>query len=103
MLLGGWELFTGSVKERILGLGFAVGGAGVFVWLVGRGGFVPPSLAITHAGLTGLRPAPSLPPTVGALIAGIVGAFGTLVGMGYRPSGEPMGRRSESQSRPVIG
>jgi uncharacterized hydrophobic protein (TIGR00341 family) len=75
-LLGDWDLFTTSIKEQILGLGIAVVGAALFAWLVKRGGFVPSNLPITQVELVSLRLAPTLLSTIGAIIAGIVGAFG---------------------------
>lgn len=76
MVLGDWELFTASIREQALGLGLAMVGAGAFAWVVRSAGFVPPSLSITGLELVGFRLAPSLLSTVGAVVAGVVGAFG---------------------------
>jgi uncharacterized hydrophobic protein (TIGR00341 family) len=75
-LLDDWDLFTTSIKQQVLGLGIAVLGAALFAWLVKRGGFVPSNLPVTQIELVSLRLAPTLLSTVGAIIAGIVGAFG---------------------------
>lgn len=75
VLLSDWELFTDSIREQTLGLGAAIIGATVFAFLVRWGGFVPPSLSITQVELIGLRLSPTLLSTIGALAAGIVGAF----------------------------
>ncbi|WP_227380762.1 TIGR00341 family protein [Haladaptatus halobius] len=75
-LLSDWELFVTSIKEQILGLGIAIIGAALFGWFIRQTGFVPPGLAITQIELVGVRLAPTFLSTVGAVIAGIVGAFG---------------------------
>ncbi len=76
MVLGDWDLFAASLREQALGLGLAVVGAGAFAWVVRTTGVVPPSLSITGLELAGFRLAPSLLSTVGAVVAGVVGAFG---------------------------
>ena len=76
VLLGDWELFTSSIRRQTLGLGLAVVGAGAFAWGLRVGGYVPWNLAVTDIQLVSLRLAPTLLSTVGAIIAGIVGAFG---------------------------
>ncbi len=76
ILLGDWSLFTASIKEQALGLGIAIVGASLFAWIARLGGFVPTGLSITHIDLVGLRLAPTFLSTVGAIIAGVVGAFG---------------------------
>ncbi|WP_266079964.1 TIGR00341 family protein [Haladaptatus caseinilyticus] len=75
-LLSDWELFVESIKEQILGLGVAIVGAALFGWFVRSTGFVPPGLAITEIELVGVRLAPTFLSTIGAVTAGIVGAFG---------------------------
>ncbi|WP_433627157.1 TIGR00341 family protein [Halomicrococcus sp. NG-SE-24] len=88
ILLGDWKLFVDSVKEQALGLGVAIIGAAVFGWLVRWTGFVPPGLVLPDIELVGVRLAPTFLSTIGAVIAGVVGAFGytteqstTLVGV----------------------
>ncbi|WP_458189555.1 TIGR00341 family protein [Haladaptatus sp. NG-WS-4] len=76
VLLSDWKLFVNSIKEQALGLGIAIVGATLFGWFVRWTGFVPPGLAITQIELVGVRLAPTFLSTVGAVIAGIVGAFG---------------------------
>jgi uncharacterized hydrophobic protein (TIGR00271 family) len=75
-LLSDWGLFVGSLKEQVLGLGVAVVGAAMFGWFVRWTGFVPPLLSLLQVELVGVRLAPSFLSTVGAVIAGVVGAFG---------------------------
>ena len=76
VLLTDWELFVNSVKEQGLGLGMAIIAAAVFGWFVRWAGFVPPGLSVMHVELIGVRLAPTALSTFGAIIAGIVGAFG---------------------------
>ncbi|WP_223301619.1 DUF389 domain-containing protein [Haladaptatus sp. R4] len=76
VLLGDWELFVGSVKEQGLGLGMAIIAAAAFGWFVRWTGFVPPGVSVVHIELIGVRLAPSALSTIGAIIAGVVGAFG---------------------------
>lgn len=76
VLLGDWDLFVDSVREQGLGLGVAVLAAALFGWVVRWTGVVPPGLSILHVELVGVRLAPTALSTLGAIIAGIVGAFG---------------------------
>ena len=76
VLLGDWELFVDSVKEQGLGLGMAIIAAAAFGWFVRWAGFVPPGMSVIHIELIGVRLAPSALSTIGAIIAGVVGAFG---------------------------
>ncbi|WP_458209331.1 TIGR00341 family protein [Haladaptatus sp. NG-SE-30] len=76
VLLSDWELFLESTKEQFLGLGIAIVGAALFGLFVRWAGFVPTGLSITSIELIGVRLAPTFLSTVGAVIAGIVGAFG---------------------------
>jgi uncharacterized hydrophobic protein (TIGR00341 family) len=76
MVLGDWELFTASIREQALGLGVAILGAALFAWGVRWSGLVPPSVAVTEIELVGLRLSPTFLSTVGAVVAGVVGAFG---------------------------
>ncbi len=76
VLLGDWELFVNSVKEQGLGLGVAIIAAAAFGWFVRWAGFVPPEMSVMHVELIGVRLAPSALSTIGAIIAGVVGAFG---------------------------
>jgi len=76
VLLSDWELFVDSVKEQAVGLGVAIVVAGAFAWSLRLTGFVPPSLTIVRVELVSLRLAPTLLSTIGAVIAGVVGAFG---------------------------
>lgn len=75
-MLGDWDLFIDSVKEQGLGLGSAILVAAAFGWGVRQAGFVPPGVSITNIELIGVRLAPTALSTIGAVIAGIVGAFG---------------------------
>ncbi|GAA0254138.1 DUF389 domain-containing protein [Haladaptatus pallidirubidus] len=76
IILGDWDLFVDSVKEQGLGLGAAVIAAAVFGWFVRWTGIVPPGLSVMSIELIGVRLAPTALSTIGAIIAGIVGAFG---------------------------
>ena len=73
---GDWDLFTGSVKEQALGLVLAILVAAPFALALRRTGFVPPTVEVTSIELVGVRLAPSLLSTIGATVAGIVGAYG---------------------------
>ncbi|MFH5801223.1 DUF389 domain-containing protein [Haladaptatus sp. CMAA 1911] len=75
-MLGDWDLFISSVKEQGLGLGSAILAAAAFGWGVRQAGFVPPDVSIMQIELIGVRLAPTALSTIGAIIAGIVGAFG---------------------------
>ena len=76
VLLGDWEMLVSSVREQAFGLGLAIVGAGLFAWLVRVSGFVPANTAVAEIELLSLRLAPTFLSTVGAFVAGIVGAFG---------------------------
>jgi uncharacterized hydrophobic protein (TIGR00271 family) len=76
IMLTDWDLFIDSVKEQGLGLGSAILAAAVFGWGVRQAGFVPPDVSIMHIELIGVRLAPTTLSTIGAIIAGVVGAFG---------------------------
>ncbi|WP_231186662.1 DUF389 domain-containing protein [Haladaptatus sp. DYF46] len=76
VMLGDWDLFTDAVKEQGLGLGSAILVAAAFGWSIRQVGFVPPGVSITNIELIGVRLAPTALSTIGALIAGVVGAFG---------------------------
>lgn len=76
VLLSDWGMFVTSIKEQALGLALAILGAAAFGWFVRWTGFVPPLLTITGIELVGVRMAPTFLSTVGAVIAGVVGAFG---------------------------
>lgn len=76
VLLSDWEIFVESTREQLLGLGIAVVGAALFGWFVRWTGFVPSPLAVTSVELVGVRLAPTFLSTVGAVVAGVVGAFG---------------------------
>ena len=73
---GKWDVFTGSVKEQALGLVLAILVAAPFALALRRTGFVPPTVEVTSIELVGVRLAPSLLSTIGATVAGIVGAYG---------------------------
>ena len=73
---GEWNVFTGSVKEQALGLVLAILVAAPFALALRRTGFVPPTVEVTSIELVGVRLAPSLLSTIGATVAGIVGAYG---------------------------
>ena len=73
---GDWDVFTGSVKQQVLGLGLAILVAAPFALLLRRTGVVPPAVEVTSIELVGVRLAPSLLSTIGATIAGVVGAYG---------------------------
>ena len=73
---GKWDVFRGSVKEQVLGLVLAILVATPFALALRRTGFVPPAVEVTSIELVGVRLAPSLLSTVGATVAGIVGAYG---------------------------
>lgn len=75
-LLNDWEMFVASVREQFLSLGLAIVGAALFGWLVQAIGVVPPALEPSSIELVGVRLAPTFLSTLGAIIAGIVGAFG---------------------------
>lgn len=76
VLLDDWEMFVVSVKEQSLGLAVSIVMATLFGWLVRLLGFGPPVLSLTQLELVGVRLSPSLLSTVGAVVAGVVGAFG---------------------------
>ncbi|PSP41460.1 DUF389 domain-containing protein, partial [Halobacteriales archaeon QH_10_70_21] len=73
---GKWDVFTDSVKEQALGLILAIFVAAPFALALRRTGFVPPTVEVTSIELIGVRLAPSLLSTIGAAVAGIVGAYG---------------------------
>ena len=73
---GKWDVFTDSVKEQALGLVLAILVAAPFALALRRTGFVPPTVEVTSIELIGVRLAPSLLSTIGAAVAGIVGAYG---------------------------
>jgi uncharacterized hydrophobic protein (TIGR00341 family) len=75
-LLNDWEMFVGSVREQFLSLGIAIVGATVFGLFLQWAGFVPAALEPSRIELVGVRLAPTFLSTTGAVIAGIVGAFG---------------------------
>jgi uncharacterized hydrophobic protein (TIGR00341 family) len=76
VFLSDWEMFVTSIREQIFGLGLAIIGAVAFGWFVRWTGFVPAALSITQVELIGVRLAPTFFSTTGAIIAGVVGAFG---------------------------
>lgn len=76
VLLNDWEMFVSSIREQFLSLAVAVVGAALFGWLVQWLGVVPPVLEPSQIELVGVRLAPTFLSTMGAIIAGIVGAFG---------------------------
>ncbi|MDS0298931.1 DUF389 domain-containing protein [Halogeometricum sp. S1BR25-6] len=75
-LLNDWEMFVASVREQFLSLGIAIAGATVFGVFLQWAGFVPATLEPSQIELVGVRLAPTFLSTTGAVIAGIVGAFG---------------------------
>ena len=75
VLLSDWEMFILSIKEQSLGLGLSIVSAALFGFSLRSLGFVPPALSLLQVELVGVRLAPSLLSTVGAIIAGVVGAF----------------------------
>ncbi|MFC7203117.1 TIGR00341 family protein [Haloferax namakaokahaiae] len=76
VLLSDWRLFVKSLREQVLSFLLAIVAAGCFSLAVRWAGFVPASLDVTQLELVSLRLSPSVFSTVGAIIAGIVGAFG---------------------------
>jgi uncharacterized hydrophobic protein (TIGR00271 family) len=76
VLLTDWDLFTSSLREQTLGLSLAIGAAALFGFFVKTMGFVPSDLVLTQIELIGIRLSPTFLSTTGAVIAGVVGAFG---------------------------
>jgi uncharacterized hydrophobic protein (TIGR00271 family) len=76
VLLGDWDLFTTSIREQVLSLTLAVVAAALFAAGLRAGGFVAPGLDVSGLELASLRLSPTFLSTVGAGVAGIVGAFG---------------------------
>ncbi|MBV0923937.1 DUF389 domain-containing protein [Halomicroarcula limicola] len=75
-ILGDWEMVTSSLRNQVLGLALGIAGAALFAVLLRQFGFVSPRMAVTNLELLGLRASPTLLSTIGAIVAGIVGAFG---------------------------
>jgi uncharacterized hydrophobic protein (TIGR00271 family) len=75
-LLGDWDLFVASIREQVLSLSVAVVGAALFAAGLRAGGFVAPGLDVSGLELVSLRLSPTFLSTVGAGVAGVVGAFG---------------------------
>ncbi|MBX0297151.1 DUF389 domain-containing protein [Haloarcula nitratireducens] len=75
-VLGDWKMVTSSVRDQFLGLALGIAGAAAFAFLLREFGFVSTRLAVTNLELLGLRASPTMLSTLGAVVAGIVGAFG---------------------------
>ncbi|WP_209309424.1 DUF389 domain-containing protein [Haloarcula amylovorans] len=75
-MLGDWKMVTSSVRDQFLGLALGIVGAAAFAFLLQEFGFVSTRLAVTNLELLGLRASPTMLSTLGAVVAGIVGAFG---------------------------